>query len=138
MNGYCLLADLLVVVHLAIVSFIVVGMLLVLIGIARRWQWIRNFWFRAAHFLMIGIVAAESLGGIVCPLTDWEYRLRIAGGAEVEPGSFVGWLVHTLMFFRLPEWVFTVAYCVFALAVLATLIWVPPRRPRLSPSAPRK
>jgi hypothetical protein len=128
-NGYALLADLIVVVHLAIVSFIVVGMVLILVGIARRWQWIRNFWFRAAHFLMIGIVAAESLGGIICPLTDWEYRLRVAGGGDGEPGSFVGRLVHTLMFFRPPEGFFTVAYCVFALAVLATLVWVPPRLP---------
>jgi lysylphosphatidylglycerol synthetase-like protein (DUF2156 family) len=126
---YRLLADLIVAVHLAYVATVVVGLLLILVGIARGWQWIRNFWFRVVHFLMIALVAAESLGGIVCPLTDWEYRLRELGGEEGEPGSFVGRWVHALMFFEAPEWVFTTCYCLFGLAVLVVLVLAPPRWP---------
>ena len=52
----------------------------ILAGIALRWAWVRNFWFRTIHLAMIAVVVAESLCGIVCPLTDWEDRLREAGG----------------------------------------------------------
>src|SRR2546421_358238 len=36
--------------------------------------------------------------------------------------------VRALLFYRAPEWVFTVAYLAWALATLATLRLVPPRR----------
>jgi hypothetical protein len=137
---YRFLADLIVVIHLAYVALVAGGMLLILVGAWAGWQWVRNFWFRAVHFLMIAVVAAESLLGIVCPLTDWEARLREAGGEEGAAGSFVGRMVHAVMFYDFPEWVFAVAYCLFGLAVLATLVLVPPRWPRFrraSRSPPR-
>ncbi|MGA2617267.1 MAG: DUF2784 domain-containing protein [Thermoguttaceae bacterium] len=130
MLAYRLLADLIVVVHVAYVGFVVVGMLLILMGIWRRWAWIRNFWFRAGHFAAIALVVVESVWGVVCPLTDWEYRLRVLGGEGGEPGSFVGRCLHAVLFVELKPWQFTVAYCLFGLAVLATLAWSPPRRPR--------
>jgi lysylphosphatidylglycerol synthetase-like protein (DUF2156 family) len=126
---YRLLADFVVVVHLAYVAVVVIGMALILAGIARGWAWVRNFWFCAIHFAMIAVVAAESLAGLACPLTTWEFQLRMAGGGRGEAGSFVGRLVHALMFFGVPRWAFTVSYCLFALAVVATLILAPPRRP---------
>ncbi len=126
---YRFLADLTVVVHFAYVAFVVLGLVLILLGLALKWQWVRNFWFRMVHFLMIGVVVAESLGGILCPLTTWENQLRAAAGDPKQPGSFVGRLVHDLMFFELPAWAFTIIYCVFGAAVLLTLILAPPRRP---------
>ncbi len=132
MLTYRLLADLVVAIHVAYVGFVVVGMLLILIGILRRWAWIRNFWFRTGHFAAIALVVVESAYGIVCPLTDWEYRLRVAGGEDGAPGSFVGRCLHALLFVELEPWQFTLAYCLFGLAVLATLAWAPPRRPRFA------
>jgi hypothetical protein len=126
---YRLLAELILVVHLAYVAVVVIGMALILAGIARGWAWVRNFWFRAIHFAMIAVVAAESLAGVACPLTRWEFQLRVAGGGQGQAGSFIGRLVHALMFFGVPRWTFTVSYCLFALVVLATLILAPPRRP---------
>jgi hypothetical protein len=127
---YRLLADLIVVVHLAYVTFVAGGLLLILVGIGLHWSWIRNFWFRGGHLLAIGIVVFESLTGIVCPLTEWEAQFRELGGEEGDPGSFVGRLVHHLMFFHCPEGVLTICYCLFGLAVVAALILAPPRRPR--------
>jgi len=129
MFSHDFLADLIVVVHCVYVAFVVVGMALILIGIARRWQWVRNFWFRILHFLAVGFVAFESLGRMVCPLTDWERDLRVLAGGQGDPRSFVGRLVHGLIFYDAPAWVFTLCYCAFAAAVLATLWLAPPRWP---------
>ena len=131
---YRLLADAIVVVHAAFVLFVVGGLLLIVIGIVRRWAWVRNFWFRATHLAAIGVVAAESLLGMVCPLTDWEFKLRVLGGEAGRPGSFIGRLVHACLFFNLPEWAFTVIYCLFGLAVAAVFVAAPPRRKRCAAS----
>ena len=102
-----------------------------------RWGWVRNFWFRVLHFLMIALVVAESLGGVVCPLTTWENQLRVMAGGTAHADTFVGRLVHDVMFFRAPPWVFTVCYCVFGAAVLLTLILAPPRRPWRAAKPPK-
>ena len=129
MELYRFLADAIVVVHFAFVAFVVLGMLAILVGVWRRWRWVRNFSFRIAHLLAIGLVAAESLFGVICPLTAWENDLRQLGGERGQPGSFVGRWVHRLIFFDFPPWAFTACYCLFAAAVLATLILAPPRLP---------
>jgi hypothetical protein len=46
----------------------------------------------------------------------------------VRPESFVARWVHALLYYRAPEWVFTVAYVLWTLATLLTLWLVPPRR----------
>jgi hypothetical protein len=119
-----MIADLVVVVHFAIVLFIVGGLLAVWVGAALGWRWVRNPWFRYLHLAAIAYVAAEALLGIACPLTVWEDLLR--GGAP--DGSFIGRWVHRLIFYNAPEWAFTSIYVAWALATLATLRLVPPRR----------
>ena len=129
MSIYSLLADALVILHAAYVSFVILGFVAVLLGIVWRWQWTRGFWFRVFHLLMIGVVVFESVLGITCPLTTWEYQLRVAAGEGVASGSFMGRLVHDLLFFDLSPWVFTVCYGVFGAVVLATFVFAPPRWP---------
>jgi hypothetical protein len=118
------LADGILAVHLAVVLFIVGGLLMVWIGAALGWRWIRNPWFRYLHVAAIAFVAIEALLGMACPLTVWEDLLR--GGAQ--PDSFVGRWIRRLLFYEAPEWLFTVAYCAWAAASAATLALVPPRR----------
>jgi hypothetical protein len=130
MNGYRLLADLIVVVHCLYVSFVVGGLLAILLGWWRKWRWVRNFWFRLLHFTMIAVVVAESLLGIVCPLTDWEDALREKAGETVAQGTFIGRMVHRLLFVDVPAIGFAPIYCAFGLLVLATLFLVPPRWPK--------
>ena len=119
-----LAADALLVFHFAVVAFIVGGLILVWIGAAAGWIWIRNPWFRYAHLAAIVFVAAEALLGYACPLTIWEDLLR--GG--VRPESFIGRWVYGLLYYNAPEWVFTSLYAACAAATLVTLILVPPRR----------
>jgi hypothetical protein len=126
--GYRLLADLIVAVHSAYVAFVVIGQALILIGLIRGWRWVRNWWFRVAHFAAIVIVALETVFDIPCPLTVWEQRLRELAGDEVSRGTFIGDLLHDLIFVNAPPWAFTVAYVAFALVVAATFVFAPPRR----------
>ena len=83
MNTYEILADATVAVHLAYMSYIVFGQLLIMIGWPLRWGWIRNPWFRLSHLAMILIVAFEAIMGWRCPLTDLEEHLREQSGQVV-------------------------------------------------------
>ena len=98
--------------------------MLVWIGAALGWRWVRNPWFRYAHLGAIVFVAAEAVLGYACPLTLWEDLLR--GGAR--PESFVGRWVYRLLYYQAPEWLFTALYVLWGLATLLTLRLVPPRR----------
>jgi len=119
-----LLADALLVVHFLIAGFIVGGLVLVWIGALAGWSWVRNRSFRALHLAAIVFVAAEALLGQACPLTLWEDALR--GGAR--PDSFVGRWLYRLLYYDAPEWLFTLAYALWAGAALVTLRLVPPRQ----------
>jgi len=125
-----MLADLIVVIHAAYVSFVVFGLLAILVGALLGWSWVRNFWFRVIHLTAIGIVVAEALVGIPCPFTVWEQQLRKIGGQTGYRGDFLGYWAHRLLFYRAEPWVFTVGYTVFGLAVLAAFVLAPPRRSR--------
>ena len=127
-----MLADLIVVFHTAYVSFVIFGLAAILIGAAFHWGWVRNFWFRAIHLTTIGIVVAEAIAGISCPLTDWENQFRVAAGQAGYPGDFIGYWAHRLIFFQAKPWVISMLQILFGLAVLATFVLAPPRRPRRS------
>jgi hypothetical protein len=123
-----LAADAILVLHFAFVLFVMGGLLLIWIGYAAAWPWIRNVWFRAAHLAAIVFVAGEALLGIVCPLTLLEDALRSTTGSATPEKSFIARWVHRVMFYTAPEWVFTALYVAFALLVAATFWFVPPRR----------
>ncbi|MEM8768990.1 MAG: DUF2784 domain-containing protein [Pseudomonadota bacterium] len=74
-----LLADLVVVLHLAFVAFVLFGALLAL-----RWR----------HIVWLHLPAAAwgvyvEFSGRICPLTPLENRLRAAAGEDGYTGSFV-------------------------------------------------
>jgi hypothetical protein len=119
-----LLADLIVSLHLAFVAFVVLGQILIVIGGAVGWGWVRNPWFRVAHLAATAFVALEAIIGLACPLTVWEFALR---GEEGQPATLIGRIADRVLFYDFPEWVFTAAYIAFALLVAATLWLVPPR-----------
>ena len=119
-----MVADALLVLHFVIAAFIVAGLLLVWLGAALGWRWIKNPWFRYSHLGAIAFVAAEALLGIACPLTVWEDLLR--GG--VRPESFVGRWVRGLLYYDVPQSTFTVLYVLWTAATLLTLWLVPTRR----------
>ena len=124
------LADLLLTVHVMFVLFVVVGLVLILVGGAIGWRWVRHPWFRLAHLVAIGFVAVQAWFGRICPLTIWEMALRERAGQATYAGSFIQYWLQALIYYNLPPWVFTTAYTGFALLVAASWVWVRPERLR--------
>jgi hypothetical protein len=124
MSLYGLLADGVVAAHVAYVSFVVVGQLLIWLGWALGWGVARNRWFRSLHLLTIAIVVA--LLNIDCPLTVWEYQLRAAAGQDVSEATFMGRLLHWLLFYDAPAYVFMVGYFITGALILGTFVLFPP------------
>ena len=76
-----LLADAVVLLHLAYVAFVASGYLAVPLGRVLGWRWIRNRAYRRLHVAAMALVALEAVVGLICPLTLLEnaLRLRAAG-----------------------------------------------------------
>jgi hypothetical protein len=129
MNTYRLLAEIVAVTHLAYVTFVVLGLAVIVVGGILRWSWVRIFWFRAIHLAMILIVVVEAVLGIICPLTTLENHFRRLAGDKANVGSFVGDLAHDVLFIDAPNWVFPVLHCTFGALVVAAFVLAPPRSP---------
>jgi hypothetical protein len=125
---YGFLADVVVAIHIAYVSFVILGELAILLGLVFKWEWIRNPWFRWTHLIAIVIVAVEAILGITCPLTDLENDLRRWAHQPITGDSFIGRFLNSLLFFDAPEWVLMSCYIGFALLVAATFWLAPPGR----------
>lgn len=130
MLRYRILADIVLVIHFTIVLFVIFGLVLTLLGGAMNWHWVRNFWFRLAHVIAIGMVVAQAWSGVVCPLTTLENHLREQGGEATYPGSFITYWIGELLFYDAPPWVFTSCYTLFGAGVMWAFIRIPPRWPR--------
>lgn len=117
-----LLADIVLIIHFLYVLFVVGSLPVIWLGAGFKLAFVRNPWFRYLHLAAILLVVAESLAGIVCPLTAWENSLR-----QIETNhSFIQQWLHQIMFYTLPEGVLTTVYILFAGLVAATFKWVPP------------
>ena len=121
-----LLANLVLALHVALVAFVVGGLAVIVIGNIRNWRWVNTAWFRIAHVCAIVFVAAEAWLGVVCPLTALEMSLRAKAHEPTYVGSFIEYWLQRILYYQAPAWVFTLAYSVFALAVMATWWLFPP------------
>ncbi len=124
-----LAADIVVAFHLLYVSFTVGGEVVILVGGILGLSFVHNLTFRIIHLIAVLFVAAEALLGVLCPLTELEYRLRIAAGQQVEEEiTFIGQLIRAIIFYDFPPWVFTLLYVGFGLLVAASFVFIPPHR----------
>ena len=125
---YGLAADLMAAVHFLYVLFAVGGQVCILLGAVFGWRWVRNTIFRTIHLAAVGLVALEAVIGMLCPLTEWEYDLRLLAGQTGERNlSFIARLLRLMIYYDFPAWVFTALHIFFGLLVVATFILVPPR-----------
>lgn len=126
MHGF--LADLVLVLHFAVVLFVVVGTALILAGGFRGWRWVRRRAFRVVHLAAIGLIAGQAWFGVVCPLTTLEMWLRVRAGEFAYSGGFIAHWVGRLLYHDAPGWVFALLYTLFALLVAWAWHAVPPER----------
>jgi hypothetical protein len=122
-------ADIIVTVHLAFMLFVLIAQLLIVAGWLLGWQWVRNFWFRLVHLLSIGFVAAQAVLGIECFLTTWERNLRDGYLHDLDDASAIGRFANETLFFRPNPTLFLILYVAFALLVVLTWVFAPPRLP---------
>ena len=113
------LADAVLCSHVALMLFVVLGLPLIVTGNLLRWRWVNSPWLRCAHLAAILVVAVEAWLGVACPLTTLEMWLRRRADETTYGGSFVEHWLQALLFWQAPAWVFTAAYSLFGLAVLA-------------------
>lgn len=124
---YAWLANAVLTLHLGLVLFVVLGLLLVIVGNLRHWRWVNNLWFRLLHLAAILVVVAEAWLGMVCPLTTLEMWLRSQAGAATYAGGFIPYWFDQLLYYQAPDWVFIMAYSLFAVLVLVSWWVFPPR-----------
>jgi hypothetical protein len=85
---YQLLADLVLIVHLAFVVFVLCGGLLVL-----KWRWIA--WLHLPAALWGAVV---EFTGWICPLTPLENWLREQGGETTYAGDFIARYLQPILY----------------------------------------
>ncbi len=139
MLPYRLLADGVLLLHLAVVVFVVTGPLLCLLGHWRGWPFVTGLRFRLVHGALLAFVIGQAWLGQLCPLTVLESWLRVQAGEAAYGSSFIGHWVGRLLFYEAPLWVFALVYTGFGLGVLAVWWRVPlPRQrpPATSTTAP--
>lgn len=122
------LADAILMLHVGVVFFVVLGALAIPLGAWRGWRWVRGLRWRLLHVVLMGVIALQAWLGALCPLTVWEQALRRRAGEAVYGESFIEHWLSRLIFFEAPWWIFVAAYSAFALFVLLLWRWVPPRR----------
>ena len=125
-----LLADAVLLLHFAVVVFVVGGLLAVVVGNLRGWVWVNGLAFRRIHLVAIGFVVVQAWLGQLCPLTLLEVWLREQGGQPAYRAGFIEHWVQRLQYHDAPFWIFTLAYTVFGLLVLMAWFLCPPREKR--------
>ena len=124
---YQLLADAVLALHFGVVVFVVGGLLAVLMGHGLGWRWVNRRGWRRLHLAAVVVVAAQAWLGVLCPLTTLESWLRAQAGGAGYGGSFVQHWLQQAIYFEAPFWVFTLAYTVFGILVLAIWWIFPPK-----------
>lgn len=133
-------ADLVVAVHLCVVAFMVamtVGVPVAL-GVARLrdrevWAWARSPVLRWPHLAISLYMAVNAMRGELCFLTTWERSLRYeAGQWSEESYSFVGRILHRLLYVDVPQAVLDTSYVALFVITTALAFLLPPRRLRRS------
>lgn len=123
---WSVVADAVLVVHVGVPVFLVVGQVAIIMGAIWGVHWVRNARFRVAHLGLIAFIAGQTWLGRVCPLTLLEQAFRRrAAQAPDQITSTQHWL-DPFLFCDAPTWVFTTLHSLAALVIIATWIAIPP------------
>lgn len=130
LTPYQLLANIVLSFHVAVVLFIIFGLIFIVVGNLSGWRWVNGLWFRIAHLSAIAVVAVQAWIGVICPLTSLEMWLRRKAHGTTYTGSFIEHWLKYILYYQAPAWVFTLIYTLFGLLVATTWWYFPPRSRR--------
>jgi len=128
MSLHAFAADVILASHFAVVLFVVVGQVLILLGGFLGWNWVRIFWLRLSHLVLIVYIAMQAWLGELCPLTVWEQALRQRAGQNTHQDSFIEYWLSRLLYIEAPWWMFVALYSALAALVVFSWWWVRPIR----------
>lgn len=131
--SYQALADAVLLVHFAVVLFVILGLPAILIGNLLGWTWVNRLAWRLVHLAAIAVVALQAWLGQYCSLTLLESSLREQAGQDGYDGSFIQHWVQRLIYYEAPLWVFVVIYTGFLLLVAWAWWRYPPQRKARNP-----
>lgn len=121
--GWRILADLLVVLHLAFAAFVILGGFL-------AWKWP---WVPFAHLPALAWGFWVETSGQICPLTPLEIHLRRLAGEAGYQGGFINHYVVALLYppglTRSDQWVLAAILLALNLTAYGVLLRRFPRRP---------
>src|SRR4030095_11021904 len=120
------MADFILVIHFLYLLGVVIPVPLILLGRRRGWRFMRKFWFRRIHLVMVLAGAVPVPLGRLCALTVLERRFRELSG-ETGPGeSFISYWIGRLLYYDFPPWIFSVLYILFGFLVVFLYVRIPP------------
>ena len=108
-----LLADIVLIVHFILIIFITFNFFLIPVGYVKNWKWTKSLKIRVIHLFLVAFVMAETILGLLCPLTIIENNLRLNFHNEQ---SFVAYWLSKIIFWEINNIIFILIY-------LVTFLW---------------
>ncbi|WP_163337510.1 DUF2784 domain-containing protein [Desulfopila sp. IMCC35008] len=131
MRIYSILADLVLIFHTGVVAFNLLSLPVIIVGRLFRREFIHNPWFRYSHLASMAVVVLLAVFNKICPLTDWEGKLRSleTTGVAYRKTVIQQW-VGEFIYYDFAWGTVALAYCIWFIAILVTLWLIPVRRQR--------
>ncbi len=116
------LGQVVLALHIVVIAFNVAGLVVIPLGAALGWRFVRLRWLRVLHLGSLAVVALQAVLGRACFLTDWQGALS---GTGAEDPLIMRW-VNSVIYWPLPMWAFTALYVAVFAFVVALWWWVRP------------
>ena len=118
------MANFVMLIHFCLAMFITLGLFIIPLGYKFGWGWTQIWKLRLLHLLLMGIVTAETIGGLLCPLTALENFLRDVNETE----TFVSYWINRIMYWDLSRQKFIFLYSVCFVWVIILWKYCPPKK----------
>ena len=101
-----MIAGALLLVHFSLAAFITIGFIIIPIGYQLGWNWIKNRNLRLLHLSLMGVITAETIVGLTCPLTVLENMFIDVNYSS----SFMSYWIAQTLYWDLTNQEFVILY----------------------------